>query len=133
MSGIIKGSHIWNKAWENRDIVQKNSFWEISAGDLAWFLDDKWQQEPKLLREDLVDLNNDTDNKGLLRANDFLDQTNSEGKWRTWKKMEYRDNSPLKAKVEALIAILDQRKLLISADHDQLRWGTNNQGTFNLK
>eukprot|EP00253_Pinus_taeda_P004744 PITA_04744 len=35
MSGIIKRSHIWNKAWNNRDIIQKNNFWEISAGDLA--------------------------------------------------------------------------------------------------
>lgn len=26
MSGLIKGSHIWNKAWENRAIVQKHSF-----------------------------------------------------------------------------------------------------------
>eukprot|EP00253_Pinus_taeda_P032768 PITA_32768 len=35
MSGIIKGSHIWNKAWENRAIVQKHSFWEIRDGNLA--------------------------------------------------------------------------------------------------
>jgi len=26
MFRIIKGSHIWNKAWENRSIAQKNSF-----------------------------------------------------------------------------------------------------------
>ena len=26
MFGIIKGSHIWNKAWENRGLVQKFSF-----------------------------------------------------------------------------------------------------------
>jgi len=47
--------------------------------------------------------------------------------------MEYRDNSPLKAKVDALIEILDQIKILISTDQDQLRWGNNKEGTFNLK
>ena len=31
MSRIIKGSHIQQKAWENRGIVQENSFWEIRA------------------------------------------------------------------------------------------------------
>ena len=83
MSGIIKGSHIWNKAWENRGIVQKNSFWEIRAGEQAWFWEDKWKQELKLLREDFLDLQNDTDTKWLQQVKDFWDQTNSDGKWRT--------------------------------------------------
>lgn len=26
MDGNIKGSHIWNKAWENKGLVQENSF-----------------------------------------------------------------------------------------------------------
>jgi len=52
MSGLIKGSHIWNKSWENRAIVQKHSFWEIKDGNLAWFLEDNWHHEPKLLREE---------------------------------------------------------------------------------
>jgi len=53
------------------------------VGDLAWFWEGKWQQEPKLLREDFVDLKNDTDNKGLLWVNDFWDQINNKGKWKT--------------------------------------------------
>jgi len=56
MSGNIKGSYIWNKAWENRGLVQKNSFWEIREGDLALFWEDKWQQEPILLKEEFLDL-----------------------------------------------------------------------------
>ena len=63
--------------------MQKNSFWEIREGDLASFWEDKWQQEPTLLREDFVDLKKETDTKGLLRVKYFWDQTNSEGKWRT--------------------------------------------------
>ena len=52
VSGNLKGSHIWNRAWENRSLVQKNSFWEIRGGELAIFWEDKWQQEPTLLTED---------------------------------------------------------------------------------
>eukprot|EP00253_Pinus_taeda_P018657 PITA_18657 len=60
-------------------------------------------------------------------------KANSGGKWRIWKKLVYRDNSPLKAHEEALTTILEQRKILVSADSDQLRWGNNSKGTFNLK
>lgn len=71
MSGIIKGSHIWNKAWENRAIVQKHSFWEIRDGNPAWFWEDNWQREPQLLKEDIDNLKKDTDDKGLHKVNDF--------------------------------------------------------------
>eukprot|EP00253_Pinus_taeda_P031614 PITA_31614 len=60
-------------------------------------------------------------------------KANSEGKWRKWKKLFYRDTSPLKAQTEALKNILEQRKILVSVDSDQLRRGHNNKGTFNLK
>jgi len=35
MTGQIRGSHIWNNAWENRALVQNHSFWEIGNGNLA--------------------------------------------------------------------------------------------------
>eukprot|EP00253_Pinus_taeda_P017945 PITA_17945 len=56
MFGNIKGSYIWNKAWENRSLVQNNSFWEIRVGDLALLWEDKWQQEPIMVREDFISL-----------------------------------------------------------------------------
>eukprot|EP00253_Pinus_taeda_P025801 PITA_25801 len=65
MDGNIRGSHIWNKAWDNRGLVQENIFWEIREGDLALFWEDIWQQEPILLQEDLEDLKAKTDTKGL--------------------------------------------------------------------
>eukprot|EP00253_Pinus_taeda_P004914 PITA_04914 len=40
MSGQIKGSHIWNLAWDNKNIVQHHRFWEIRTGDLARFWED---------------------------------------------------------------------------------------------
>ena len=61
MLGNIKGSYIWNKAWENRILVQDNSFWEIREGNQALFWENKWQQEPILLKEKFLDLKHETD------------------------------------------------------------------------
>jgi len=37
LNGNIKGSIIWNQAWENRDIIQNHSFWEIGNENKALF------------------------------------------------------------------------------------------------
>jgi len=97
------------------------------------FWEDKWQQEPILLREDLLDLKKYTDTQRLFKVKDFWDQTNSEGKWRTWKNLDNREDNPLKAKEEVLLTMLEQRKILVTGGYDQRRWGNNNAGTFNLK
>jgi len=39
----------------------------------------------------------------------------------------------LKAQAEAFVVILEQRKILTSTLFDQLIWGRNNEGKFNLK
>lgn len=74
MSGNIKGSHIWNKAWENRALVQKYSFWEIRNGNLAWFWEDNWLQEGNLSGEELDNIQTDTINKGLKKVSDYWEQ-----------------------------------------------------------
>jgi len=53
-----------------------------------------------LLIEDLRDLKDETDIKGLSKVKDFWNQTNSNGKWRIWRNFDFRDDSPLKAKAE---------------------------------
>lgn len=39
----------------------------------------------------------------------------------------------MKVNVDALLKMLDQRKIIVSEGHDQLIWGNNNEGTFNIK
>lgn len=73
MSGQIRGSHIWKLAWENRGIVQQHCFWEIRAGDRARFLEDSWQQEPILNKNDLAAHKSDIESKGLLLVKDLWD------------------------------------------------------------
>eukprot|EP00253_Pinus_taeda_P017486 PITA_17486 len=133
MSGNIKGSYIRNKAWDNRSLVQDNSFWEIREGDLALFGEDKWQQEQILLKEDFMCLKQETDSQGLTKVKDLWTFPHDTGKWRNWRIIDCRDESPIKTKTEALMGILKQRKILVSEGPDQLRWGLNKEGTFNLR
>jgi len=62
----------------------------------------------------LRDLKEETNIKGLSKVKDFWDQTNSNGKWRTWRNFHFGDNNPLKAKVETLKRRLEKRKILKS-------------------
>ena len=133
MSGKIRGSHIWNLSWDNKNIVQHHCFWEIRVGDLARFWEDNWQQEPNLYRDELVALKSDTNRKNMALVKDFWDQGRNKGKWRKWKDLGYSDENPLKTKAEALNQDLEDRRILVPSSPDQLRWGKNKEEKFNLK
>lgn len=133
MSGHIKGSHIWNKALENRSLVQNNIFWEIRARDLALFWEDKWQQEPTLIRQGFISLKKETDSQGLIKVKDFWNLPHDSRKWRNWRKIDCREDSPIKTKAEELMSMLKQKKILITEGKYQIRWGLNKEGTFNIK
>eukprot|EP00253_Pinus_taeda_P028919 PITA_28919 len=130
---LTKGFPIWNKAWENKGVVQKNSFWEIRDGDHTLFWEDKWQQEPTLLKEEFLGLKHETDNQGLVKVKDFWDQAHNTGKWRTWKKINGREDSTLNSKAKTLKQMMDQRMILVTEGQDQLKWGSNKEGNFNIK
>jgi len=114
-------------------VVQKNSFWEIREGDQALFWEDKWQHEPNLQKEDFLGLKQETDNQGLLKVKDFWENSHNAGKWRIWKKIEGREDKTLNSKAESLKKLLDQRIILVMEGQDQLRWGNNKEGNFNIK
>eukprot|EP00253_Pinus_taeda_P022159 PITA_22159 len=116
----------WARIW-------KENFWEIRAGDLALFWEDKWQQEPILLTENFFNLKQETDAQGLIRVKDFWDLSQTPEKWRSWRNIECGEDSPLKIKAEALGDLLKKMMILKTKGKDQLRWGNNKQGAFNLK
>ena len=127
MTRQVKGSQVWNSAWEDRALVQKHSFWEIRSGNLAWFWEDNWQQEGNLSSEDLASIQTDTISKGLRRVSDFWDQSRNNGKWRIWKLPVYNEMSMLNAQATTLKGLLEKRQILISTSDDQLRWGRTRQ------
>jgi len=133
MIGQVKGSAIWNRAWENRALVQNHSFWEIRNGNLAWFWEDNWQQEENLRSEELANIHIDTIKKGLRCISDYWDQSRNNWKWRTWKLPDYRGMGMLHTQAIVLKGLLDKRQILNSNLNDQLRWARNKVGLFNLK
>lgn len=92
-----------------------------------------WQKEPILNRNEWETLKTDTDSKDLFLVQDFWDHGSNNGKWRKWKDLYYSNESPLKDMVDALTMYLEQRRILVLSQPDQLRWGKNNEGNFNLK
>eukprot|EP00253_Pinus_taeda_P017769 PITA_17769 len=117
MIGTVKGSPIWN----------------IREGDLALFWEDKWQQEPNLLKEEFLGLKHETDNQGLVKVKDFWENPHNVGKWRIWKKIEGREDRTLNSKAKSLKRMLDHRIILVAEGQDQLRWGNNKDDNFNIK
>eukprot|EP00253_Pinus_taeda_P025039 PITA_25039 len=128
-------ARIWKEkyasSWHTKDLIR--IFWDIRARDLALFWEDKWKQEPILLTKDFASLKQETDHQGLNKVKDFWDLAQTSEKWRSWSKLDHGDDSPLKIKVEALGSLLKQRMILATEGQDQLRWGNNNKGNFNLK
>eukprot|EP00253_Pinus_taeda_P022226 PITA_22226 len=110
-----------------------SSFWEIRDGDLALFWEDKWQQKPTLLKDEFLGLKHETDNQGLVKVKDFWEHAHNTGKWRTWRKIDGREDRTLNSKAQTLKRMLDQRMILVTGGQDQLRWGNNKEGNFNIK
>lgn len=86
-----------------------------------------------LIREDFISLKKETKSQGLIKVKDLWNLPHDSGKWRKWKDIECREYSPNKEKAEELMNILKQRKILVQKGQDQLIWGLNKEGSFNIK
>lgn len=86
-----------------------------------------------MFKDELAALKNDIDNKGLVMVSDFWDQVRNNGKWRIWKDLGQSEDSPLKSQADSLAQDLEQRKILVSYLSNQLIWGRNTEGNFNLE
>lgn len=109
MTRQVEGSQVWNRAWENKALVQKHCFWEIKSGKWARFWEDNWQQEGNLRNEELASIQGDTINKGLIRVSDYWNQLRNNTKWRIWKHQVYNEMNTLKAQAKALEDIMEKR------------------------
>lgn len=84
LNGSIKGSVIWNQAWENRAIIQKHSFWEIGNRNKALFWEDDWQQRSKLDQDQYQQIKTNMQNKGRNRVSQYWKPRADEDRWRIW-------------------------------------------------
>lgn len=86
-----------------------------------------------IVNRGFLSLKQETNSQGLNKVKDFWDLAEISGKWRSQRKNDCGDDSPIKVKAEALSSLLKQRMILVIQGQDQLRWGNNNKGTFNIK
>ena len=80
-----------------------------------------------------MNLKHEADTQSLKRVKDFWDINHNNEKWRKWKNIVCKNDEMLTTKLEALGKKLDQRMILVFVGQDQLRWGNNSEGIFNIK
>ena len=128
------GSHIWQAAQQNRDLVQKHSFWEIRAGTEALFLMDAWQQKPRLMDLDgLGNLPPQLQNLQTSNVRDFWATPSNDPFHRDWHPAEWWQHRVPAGIAEIILSELNKRRIPILEGPDVIRWGYSNKGTFSIK
>eukprot|EP00253_Pinus_taeda_P007996 PITA_07996 len=131
-TGYVEGRQILKNIIQAHEVVHSLKS-NKQSGNLARFWEDNWKQESILYKDGLAALKRDTNNKGLTMVKYFWNQDGDNEKWRNWKDLGYNDDSTLKALARTLAQELEHRRILVSSLPDQLRWGKNPEGNFNLK
>jgi len=128
-----RGSTIWELASQNRDIVNKNIFWEIRAGEEANFWDEKWHQQEKMNSiQGIQDIQNKIGNNHRY-IKDYWKENELDGIWRKWKPLEDSDIETNQEKHEVFWKEIESRKVKVRTGKDIIRWGKSTKGTFTVR
>jgi hypothetical protein len=131
--GTREGSTIWNLAWRNKTWVQTHSFWEVRNGKTTRFWEDAWQQEPKMGNLDREELQQDMIVQGKTNVHHYWKQETDRNRWRIWDNFNSQTSDRTTTIVKEVEEEMRKRKIAVSDEEDQLRWGRKNGGEFNLK
>ena len=71
--------------------------------------------------------------QGKTTIHHYWNPINDCERWRTWDKLNPPNRDCIATLAEEVEEELGKRKIAISKDEDQLRWGRENGGEFNLK
>jgi hypothetical protein len=118
-----EGSTIWNLAWRNKTWIQKHSFWEVRNCKTTRFWEDAWQQEPKLENPDWEELQQGMITQGKIKIHHYWTQENDRDKWRIWDKLNPQNRDRIATITKEVEEELGKRKIVVSEEEDQLRWG----------
>eukprot|EP00253_Pinus_taeda_P023423 PITA_23423 len=109
---------------------EKICFWEVKDGCTAHFWTNSWQQFPSLTN--LIQGIPIQDINQQEKINQFWKASN-ESEHRDWKEARIILPHSPEAIQQALAEELTKRKILKEIDHDKLRWGYEEKGTFTTK
>ena len=88
MQETPKGLAIWELASQNRDIVEKNAFWEIRGGGEAKFWDENLQQREKKSSIQRIQNIQDKIGDNHTYVKDYWKENELDGIWRKWTTLE---------------------------------------------
>lgn len=128
-----KGSTIWDLARQNRDLVEKHTFWEIRGGEEANFWEDRWQQKERMSRiQNLHQIRGRIEgDKTCVR--DYWKANDLEESWRIWIDPTEWDQELSQDLQEAYRKEIGSRKIRARNGKDILRWGNSMKGLFTTK
>eukprot|EP00253_Pinus_taeda_P035962 PITA_35962 len=128
-----RGSNVWELASQNRDIVNKNIFWEIRAGEEANFWDEKWYQREKMKNfQGIQDIQNKIGHN-YRYIKDYSKENEEDGIWRKWKSLEDWDIETNQEQQEVFWKEMESRKVKVRTGKDIIRWGKSTKGTFTVR
>ena len=71
--------------------------------------------------------------QGKIKIHHYWKQENDRDKWRIWDKLNPQNRDRIEAITKEVEEELGKRKIVVSEEEDQLRWGRKNGGEFNIK
>jgi hypothetical protein len=71
--------------------------------------------------------------QGKTKIHHYWKPRNDSDRWRTWDKLNPQNRDCIATLAKEVEEELGKRKIAVSEDEDQLRWGRENGGEFNLK
>lgn len=129
----IKGSSIWNKAWDNKAIIQKNNFSEIGNGEKSIFWKNSWQQLPNLNKDQLTHLQTAMKKKLKNMLSHYWKPNNRLEKWREWLEDKYLEPLPIGFDWNTFPNTIQEIQNQFDRGEDKIKWGKISEGHLNLK
>ena len=71
--------------------------------------------------------------QGKIKIHHYWKQENDRDRWRIWDKLNPQNRDRIATITKEVEEELGKRKIGVSEEDDQLRWGWKNGGEFNLK
>jgi hypothetical protein len=119
--GTREGLAIWNLAWRNKTWIHTHSFWEVRNGKTTRFLEDSWQQEPRMENLDREELQQDMTVQGKTKVHHYWKQETYHNRWLIWDNLNSQNRDQTATIVKEVEEELGKRKTIVSEEEDQLR------------